>query len=292
MDKKISVIGAGLAGCATAKKLIDLGKKVIIYEKDKVGGLCIDCQNYQEFVHIVHTNNEKIFNFFDKYTTIRDFRIKFLSYVEGEYWDWYPKKITQAVIDKQIKGYSKKMWKTGIPPEAEARLRTSQDGFFFHDKYEFIPDFTFLFDALTVGIPIRHKKIKDGDIKSGKIILTGPIDEYFGYVYGKLPYRGIKSTHVETEVRLKAECINFSDPTIPFTRLVDYKRLGFKGNWIGIETPSNDDHYPIRDKESEKIYEMYRLLAEAKGITLLGRQATFRYMDVDQVIEQVLSTKL
>ena len=283
----IQIIGAGLAGCIIASRY----KDAIIYERDRIGGLCRDNKHYQEYVHIVHTDNQEVYDFFKANTTVRDYRIEFLSYVDGQYKDWYPREITPEVIDKQIKGYSKKMWQGEIPPEAEIRLRTSPDKYFFHNKFEFIPDFTLLFKNLLKNADIYFERIKDGDI-DGKIILTGPIDEYFDYVYGKLPYRGIQATHIETEIRLQADCINIPDETIPFTRLVDYHRLGFEGNWIGIETPSKDDHYPIRNSESEQVFEKYRQLAEKKGIILLGRQATFHYMDVDQVVEQALNIEI
>ena len=284
MKEKIHIVGAGLAGCIIASRYGDS----ILYEADKIGGLCRDNDNYQDFVHIVHTDNPEVYNFFRKNTSIRDHRVKFLSYVDGQYLPWYPRFITQEVIEKQIKGYSEKMWKGVLPPEAEARIRTSKDEYFFDEKYEFIPNFLELFSNLIGDTYVRFQKIKDGDIKEGKIVLTGPIDEYFGYCYGKLPYRGIKSTHIETEIRLQADCINIPDLTIPFTRLVDYSRLGFQGGFVGVETPAAEDHYPIRDRESERTYERYRKLAESKGIILAGRLATFHYMDVDEVVEQCL----
>lgn len=82
-----------------------------------------------------------------------------------------------------------------------------------------------------------------------------------------------------TEIRLSrgrialvddADFITFSDEKIPFQRLVDYKRLGY-GNYIGVESACNKTHYPIRDKESEKLYNKYKKLAYKKGILLCSR---------------------
>ena len=284
----IHVIGAGLAGCIIASRNID----TILYERDKVGGLCCDNKNYQEFVHVVHTENPEVYSFFMEHTDTRAHRTKFLSYVKGNYMPWYPREITDRVISDQVEGYSRKMWAGSTPPEAGKRIRTSPDEYFFHNKYEFIPDFTKLFETLTEDILLYNRKISHGDIRSGTIVLTGPIDEYFHYQFGRLPYRGIKSTHIETEIRLQADCINFPDETIPFTRLVDYRRLGFEGNWMGIETPAKADHYPIRNAKSEAVYEKYRKLAEQEGIILAGRLATFHYMDIDEVVEQALKIRL
>jgi UDP-galactopyranose mutase len=277
---KYHIIGGGLAGCIMAKHL-----NGIVYEKDRIGGLCIDNKNFQEFVHILHTNNDVVYEFFKANTTLREYHIKFLSYVKGEYRAWYPKEITETVVREQVEGYSQKMWQQPIPHEAKARIRTSPDEYFFHDKYQFIPDFRLLWKNLLGTTPVKHYKVLDCD-KKRNVILTAPIDEYFGYCYGKLPYRGIKSTHISTEIRLQSDCINFSDTTLPFTRLVDYGRMGFEGGYISMEVPCEERHYPIRTEESIAIYEKYRKLAESRGIILVGRLATFSYMDMDEVVEQ------
>lgn len=295
MSEHYHIVGAGLAGCIIASRV----RNATIYESDKVGGLCRDNKNFQEYVHVVHTDDPDVYDFFAQNTTIRNHRVKFLSYVNGQYLPWYPKEITDKVIDEQVTGYSFKMWRRKMPVEAKQRIRTSIDEYFFHNKYEFIPDFTLLFENLIKGKKVVKAKASDRDVlmplqndSYGKIVMTGAIDEYFNYCFGKLPYRGIKSTHLQTEIRLRADCINFPDETLPFTRLVDYSRLGFEGEWMGIETPSNDIHYPIRNPESEAIYEKYRKLAESKGIILAGRLATFHYMDVDEIVEQCLNIEL
>jgi UDP-galactopyranose mutase len=283
MNNKYHIIGAGLAGCVMAKHL-----DCIVYEKSLVGGLCRDTEYFQDFVHIFHANNDEVYKFLSENCDLREYHIKFLSYVNGEYKAWYPKEITQEVIDTQVVGYSQKMWNAPPPQEALARVRTSPDGYFFHDKYQFIPNFRQLWENLLKDKPVVYKRVFNGEI-DGKIILTAPIDEYFDYCYGRLPYRGISSTHISSEIRLQADCINFPDTTLPFTRLVDYGRMGFKGGYIGIEMPCNDRHYPIRNEESVAIYEKYKALAESKGIILVGRLATFSYMDMDKVIEQCLN---
>jgi len=183
------------------------------------------------------------------------------------------------------------MWLRETPREAFKRITTNDDGFIFHEKYEGIPDFTKLFENLTKGIKIVQRNVKDFDL-TGKIVLTGAIDEYFDNCYGKLPYRGMKAVHFESEVPLEGDFVTFSDELIPFQRLVDYHRLGYEGNWIGLEVACNEKHYPIRDKESEKIYNKYKQLAERKGVTLAGRLGTYHYLDMDEVIEQALEIKL
>lgn len=275
-----SIVGGGLCGSVLAKLL----PGSTVYEKNKLMGLCADNENYQDFVHILHTDNKSVWDFVNKYTIVRPHRTILGAYVSGEIKPYPPKELTDDVFNSQYVGYSKKMWKRDIPPEAKKRIITSPDGYIFHNKYEGIPDFATLTKNLLDESHIVFKQVKDGDL-DGKIILTGAIDEYFNYCFGKLPYRGMCSTHYKSETRLDADFITFSDEKIPFQRLVDYKRLGY-GDYIGVESACDDTHYPVRDEESEKIYNQYKTLAEQKGILLCGRLATYHYLNMDEVIEQ------
>lgn len=277
------IVGAGLAGATLAALL----PNSVLYEKDKPGGLCKDNENYQEFIHILHTDYEDVWKFVNNHTTVRPHTTRLLAYVNGELKQHPPKEMTDEVIKTQYEGYSKKMWQRPTPPEALARCITSEDGLIFHEKYQGIPDFTRLFENLTRYTDVINLDIRDGDL-DGKIILTGAIDEYFNYCFGKLPYRGMQAVHYPSETSLPADFVTFSDEIIPFQRLVDYGRLGYGDTWIGVESACNAKHYPIRDEESEKIYAKYRALADEKGILLVGRLATYRYQDMDEVMRDAI----
>ena len=278
-----NIVGGGLAGCVLASLL----PNSIIFEKNKIGGLCADNDNYQDFIHVLHTDNEKVWEFVNKNTTVRPHQTLCKAYVNGKMSSYPPKELNSNVVKAQIDGYSKKMWKRPIPKEALARITTSEDGFFFHNKYEGIPDFSKLFRNLTNGTDIVKQDVRDGDIKSN-VILTGAIDEYFNYCYGKLPYRGMQSVHYKSEIGLDGDMVTFSDDKIPYQRLVDYGRLGYKDTWIGVESACDAKHYPIRNEESEIIYRKYKALAEYKGIILAGRLGTYHYMNMDEVILQAM----
>jgi len=278
-----SIVGGGLAGATIAALLPDS----VIYEKDRVGGLCIDNKNYQEFVHILHTDYEDVWKFVNNHTTVMPHTTRLLSYVNGELKQWPVKEMTDQVIKEQMDGYNKKMWLREVPKEALARVITSEDGLIFHEKYQGVPDFKRLFQNLTRYTDVIKKDVRDGDVK-GKIILTGAIDEYFNYCFGKLPYRGMQAVHYLSETSLPADFVTFSDELIPFQRLVDYGRLGYEGTWIGVESACDAIHYPIRDDESEKIYAKYKKLADEKGILLCGRLANFKYQDMDDVMRDAI----
>jgi len=287
--KKISIIGAGLAGCTLAS-LLSGTADVTLYEKDHVSGLCRDNKHYQEFVHVFHTDDDEVFNFVNNFTTIRPHRTLIKSYVNGELKPWPATKITDQVIKEQIEGYSKKQWLKETPKEAFQRIHTSDDGYHFHGKYEGIPDFQRLFNNLTKFTPIIKADVRHGDL-DGVVILTGAIDEYFNYIYGELPYRGMQAVYYESEIGLDGDYIAFSDEKVPFQRIVDYSRLGYKDRWLAIESATNKaKHYPIRDDKSEEIYNRYKKLAESKGIYLCGRLATYHYLDMDEVIRQAIDT--
>lgn len=280
--EKISIIGAGLAGCTLAS-LLSNTYDVTLYEKDHVSGLCRDNKHYQEFVHILHTDNKEVWDFVNAYTTVRPHTTILKSYVKGELKQWPAKEITDQVIEEQMDGYNKKMWKKKTPKEALARVITAEDGLIFHEKYQGVPDFNRLFHNLTKDVPVVYMDVRDGDL-DGKIILTGAIDEYFNYCYGKLPYRGMKAVHYESEIGLDADFITFSDEKIPFQRIVDYSRLGYEGNWLSLEIACDDKHYPMLDDQSGETFARYKDLADSKGILLCGRLANYRYQDMDDVI--------
>ena len=77
-----------------------------------------------------------------------------------------------------------------------------------------------------------------------------------------------------------------NDERIPFQRIIDYDRLGYKGGWIGIEIAAEGKHYPVRNEVSEKMYERYEKLASESGVDLVGRLAAYKYIDSDDAIKQ------
>lgn len=282
----IHIVGAGIVGLTIAELLQPYFSDIIVYERDEIGGACVDNKNFQKFVHVMHTDFEDVWRFVSDRTEIKPHRTVSKSYVDGELWPWLPVEITDEVIDKQVRGYSFKQWLSEPPKEALARIKTDPDGRIFRDKYEGVPNYSLLFENLARGKNIIKRDVRHGDLSNGKVILTGAVDEYFGFCFGELPYRGMKSVHFQSEVRLDADIYTFNDPKIPFQRLIDYDRLGYEGGWIGLEVASNDKHYPVRNDDSEALYAKYVALAKDNDVSLVGRLATYRYIDSDDAIKQ------
>lgn len=280
------IIGAGLVGCTIAELLDD---DCILYERDVVGGACVDNENYQKFVHVMHTDYDDVWEFVCKFTDIKPHTTILKSYHDGELLPWPPVELNDFVFENQIKGYSKKQWLRETPKEALARIKTDPDGKIFRDKYEGVVNYSKFFDNLTKDKVIVKQDVKHGDLPDNdRIVLTGAVDEYFGYCFGELPYRGMRSVHFQSEVRLDADYYTFNDEKIPFQRIIDYDRLGYKGGWIGIEIACNDKHYPVRNDESESLYSKYVDLAKTNNVDLVGRLATYRYIDSDDALREAI----
>jgi UDP-galactopyranose mutase len=130
------------------------------------------------------------------------------------------------------------------------------------------------------------------------IIYTGPIDEYFDFRFGRLPYRSLKFDHrtLQEEWHQPVAVVNYPDPSVPYTRVSEYKHLTGQQSevtTITFEYPSaeGDPYYPIPRAENQELYKRYEALAdETEGVTFVGRLATYRYYNMDQIVGQALAT--
>jgi UDP-galactopyranose mutase len=136
-----------------------------------------------------------------------------------------------------------------------------------------------------------------GEVDAGHIVFTGPIDEYFGFRFGKLPYRSLKFEHkVLDEGNFQAVAtVNYPHPDVPYTRITEYKHLTGQVHpktSITYEYPSaeGDPYYPIPRAENQALFKKYEALADSTpGVTFVGRLATYRYYNMDQVVGQALA---
>jgi len=130
------------------------------------------------------------------------------------------------------------------------------------------------------------------------IVYTGKIDEFFGYRFGELEYRSLR---FETEVCegdfQGAAVMNYSDASVPFTRITEHKHFEFQSTprtVITREYPLPYErggvaYYPIRDAANAALYERYRAEGQESGVLFGGRLATFQYYDMHQVVGQALA---
>jgi UDP-galactopyranose mutase len=209
-----------------------------------------------------------------------------------------------------FQGYTRKQWgidPSGLDKSVTARVptRTGTDDRYFTDKHQCMPlhGYTAMFERMldhpniTVRLGTDWKEIK-GRTGDAHLIFTGPIDEYFDFRFGKLPYRSLRFEHrtVDIEQLQQVAVVNYPDPHVPHTRITEYKHLtGQKhpSTSVTFEYPSaeGDPYYPIPRPENQALFKRYEALADATpGVTFVGRLATYRYYNMDQVVGQALAT--
>ena len=217
-------------------------------------------------------------------------------------------KVGRELYEKFFKGYTRKQWDLD-PSELDASVsarvptRTNRDDRYFTDTYQAMPSqgYTRMFQKMLshpnikVMLNTDYKEIVDV-FPYQNMIYTGPIDSYFNYCYGRLPYRSIEfrfETH-DVEVYQSTGTINFPNEH-PYTRITEFKYLtGQKHHKTSIvyEYPQaeGDPYYPIPRPENADIYKKYQSLAAAMTNTYFtGRLATYRYYNMDQVVAQSLT---
>lgn len=213
------------------------------------------------------------------------------------------------IYEKLIKGYTKKQWgrdcKT-LPAFIIKRLpvRFTYDNNYFNAAYQGIPigGYTKMVENMIDGIEVLLNedfldKKEEYTKKAKKIIYTGAIDEYFDYKLGALEYR---SVYFETEVLDTSNyqgnaVVNYTDDKTPYTRIIEHKHFEYadtKKTVISKEyskTAQKEDepYYPVNDEKNNELYEKYLLLAkEEKNIIFGGRLGSYKYYDMDKVIEE------
>jgi UDP-galactopyranose mutase len=130
-----------------------------------------------------------------------------------------------------------------------------------------------------------------------RTIFTGPIDQFFDYRFGKLPYRSLSFEHVtlEKQWHQPAAVVNYPQ-TEPYTRVTEYKHLTGQDHpktSLTYEYPSDqgDPYYPVPRPQNQQLYKQYERLALAEtNVWFVGRLATYRYYNMDQVVGQALAT--
>ena len=208
-----------------------------------------------------------------------------------------------------FQGYTRKQW--GLDPSqldkavtARVPTRTNIDDRYFGDKHQIMPrdGYTMMFNNMLdhpnidLLLGTDYRDIID-EVDAAHTIFTGPIDEYFDWKYGKLPYRSLRFEHqvVDQEQYQPVAVVNYPDPQVPYTRITEYKYLTGQQNpktSITFEYPSaeGDPYYPIPRPENQELFKKYEALADATpDVTFVGRLATYRYYNMDQVVGQALA---
>jgi len=216
--------------------------------------------------------------------------------------------VGRELYEKFFKNYTRKQW--GLDPsELDASVtsriptRTNRDDRYFTDMHQAMPlhGYTHMFENM-----LDHPNIKillncnyreiEKEIPYREMIYTGPVDTFFGYCYGKLPYRSLEFKHETHNMPLfqSAPVINYPNEHL-YTRVTEFKYLTGQEHQktsIVYEFPKSegDAYYPVPRKENAEIYARYKALADkTPEVHFVGRLATYKYYNMDQIVAQALT---
>lgn len=222
------------------------------------------------------------------------------------------KKLADYIYENVFLGYTLKQWELTpeeLDPSVTARVpvHISKDNRYFQDTYQLMPKdgYTKMFERM-----LSHKKIKIllqtdykeiiNSIKYNKLIFTGPIDEFFDYQFGELPYRSLQFQFekYEQEYFQNVGQINYPNNN-SFTRITEFKHLTGQLNSqtvISKEYPNaylrniNTPYYPIPKEENRLLYNKYKMeLGKIKSVLFCGRLAEYQYYNMDQIVARALT---
>ena len=219
-------------------------------------------------------------------------------------------RVGQELYRTFFRGYTRKQW--GLDPSeldksvtSRVPTRATTDDRYFTDTHQAMPadGYTRMFEAMLdhpnieLLLGVDYTQVREA-YPHDHLVFTGPIDEFFDHRYGKLPYRSLAFRHetIDREWLQQVAVVNYPDEAVPYTRITEYKHL--TGDSAAVtsltyEYPSaeGDPYYPIPREENQALFKRYEALALAEsGVTFVGRLATYRYYNMDQVVGQALAT--
>jgi UDP-galactopyranose mutase len=216
--------------------------------------------------------------------------------------------VGRELYEKFFRNYTRKQW--GLDPSeldaavtARVPTRTNRDDRYFTDAYQAMPlrGYTRMFERM-----LDHPNIKillntdyheiEGSVLYDEVICTGPIDEFFDYRFGKLPYRSLQFQWetLNTELVQPVAVINYPNDNL-YTRVTEFKHLTGQSHAKTTrvyEYPQSegDPYYPIPRAENAALYKQYHELgAVTPGVHFVGRLGTYKYYNMDQVVAQALT---
>ena len=217
-------------------------------------------------------------------------------------------RVGKALYEKFFCNYTRKQW--GLDPSeldatvtSRVPIRTNRDDRYFTDTYQAMPlhGYTRMFenmlddDNIKILLNTDYREV-ERLVPYGEMIYSGPIDEYFEYQYGKLPYRSLEFRHetIDKQVYQPAPVVNYPNEH-QYTRITEFKYLtGQAHSKTGIvfeyARADGDPYYPVPRPENNELYKKYQELANStRGVHFVGRLATYKYYNQDQVVAQALS---
>ena len=226
--------------------------------------------------------------------------------------------VGERLYELFIKEYTLKQWGAYpfmLPDSILKRIpyRTTADDRYYNDRFSGVP-----IDGWTVFMERLVRNVKDirldtemslEEMKSfdGKVIYTGRLDELFDFVFGTLPFRTVYHRHEiypTIGTVQSVPVINHCDLSVKFTRTIEHKLLcnnrdihDLPQTILSFEYPGHSANgdvpcYPVEVEDNLNLQQKYEALFAETGFVKFGRLASYRYMNMDQIVEQVLNAYL
>jgi len=328
MSKPILVVGAGFSGAVIARELAEAGFIVeVVDKKAHVGGHAYDYLNslgirvHKYGPHLFHTSNRKVVDWLSRYTQWTPYahRVKAML-ANGRLVTLPVNAETTSIVGKEnvldifFRPYSKKMWGLElelIDPSIIDRVPIRDDLnelYFPNDDFQALPKFGYdgLFNNILDHPNIRVSLNTDYGVVNprlfGHVFNSMPIDEFFDFRLGELPYRSIRFHTLDLAVpRLfPVAQVNFTHDG-PHTRVTEWKNLPGHGDHSFLTTLTFEEpccykennferYYPVKDISGVnlKLYKDYRALTP-ENMTFIGRCGQYVYIDMHQAVSSALA---
>jgi UDP-galactopyranose mutase len=326
-NRKILIVGAGFSGAVIARELAEKGYMIdIIDKRNHIGGNAFDFVNelgiriHKYGPHLFHTNNKRVFDWLSKFTEWVPYKHKVKAQLkDGTYVTLPVNKHTISIVGKEklietfVRPYSEKMWGMKleeIDPQIFNRVpfRDDENEYYFpNDEFQYMPaeGYSKLFDNIlnhkNISIRLNEPYIKGLEENYLHCFNSMPIDEFYEYCYGELPYRSIKfeTINLSLPLALPSAVVNFTHKG-PNTRVTEWKHIPNHGKnpyetTLTFETPCDykennlERFYPVKNANGEN-RELYLKYADIKNdkMTFIGRLGLYAYLDMDQCVNNAL----
>ena len=228
--------------------------------------------------------------------------------------------VGRDIYEKLVKGYTEKQWGrkcSELPAFIIRRLpvRFVYDNNYFNDKYQGVPEggYNKLIDSLLEDTETRTDADFFADRPyweslADKIVYTGPVDEFYGFRFGRLNYRTVRFEQEILDIPNYQgnALVNYTDAAVPWTRIIEHKHFELFGPAV-YDCPATvvsreystewkdgmEPYYPVNDAKNNALYQQYKALADAEENVLFGgRLAEYKYYDMAPIIEKVLSLEI
>ena len=326
--KSILVVGAGFSGAVVARELADKGYQVhVIDKKDHVAGHAFDYTNHLGIrvhkygPHLFHTSNQKVVDWLSRFTQWTPYQHKVKAMLaDGRLVTLPVNAETKAIVGEEnvldifFRPYTKKMWGKELEeldPSIINRVPIRNDLnelYFPNDTFQALPTHGYtrliqnVLDHPNIQVVLNQAYQPNDSAGFVHTFNSMPIDEYFKFKYGELPYRSIKfhTVDIPSPRCFPVPSINFTHDG-PYTRLTEWKNLPEHGSHpyqttLTLEEPcdykDNDmqRYYPVKDLsgKNQALYKKYRE-DTPENMTFIGRCGMYVYIDMHQAVSSAIS---